>query len=149
MRKEKIITLKDGETQLTFKIRAMSAIGQRDWLLLLLKTAGAAGIKFPNGSDLRAAALYCMKNVEELCRNIDLDGVKELLDGLLCTCSRVVGKIEEPCTPETIDDYVEDVSTLMQIYSKAAEVSFGFFAQENRSESPRTPSIQLHKPQGS
>lgn len=149
MRKEKIFTLKDGENQLTFKIRAMSAIGQRDWLLLLMKTAGAAGVKFPNGSDLHAAALYCLSHTEELCRNIELDGVKELLDDLLRTCSRVVGKIEEPCTPETIDDYVEDVRTLMQIYKKAAEVSFSFFAQESRSESPRSPSIQLHKPQGS
>lgn len=145
MRNEKIITLNDRGNKLTFKIREMSATDTGKWIMRALKALGAAGAELPDGADLKAAVIFIRNNFQSFCKNIDLEDVQSLLDDLLRSCTRVVGKAEESVTPETIDDYVSDVRTLFALYGEAAKVCLDFFGTENRSESPRSPKIELHK----
>lgn len=147
MRKEKIITLDDRGNKLTFKIREMSATNSEYWILRAIKILGAAGVKLPGGADLSAAARYLLAHSQEVMSALNVADVRELLNDLLKTCSRVVGKVEEPCDAETIGDCVEDVRTLWALRMAALEVNFSFFGEETRSESRRSPSIQLHKTQ--
>lgn len=145
MRKEKTIVLDDRGNKLTFKIREMSATDTGKWIMRALKALGAAGAELPDGADLKAAVVFIRNNFQSFCKNIDLEDVQSLLDDLLRSCTRVVGKAEEAVTPETIDDYVSDVRTLFALYGEAAKVCLDFFGTENRSESPRSPKIELHK----
>lgn len=145
MRNEKTITLDDRGNKLTFKIREMSATDTGKWIMRALKALGAAGAELPDGADLKAAVIFIRNNFQSFCKNIDLEDVQSLLDDLLRSCTRVVGKSEEAVTPETIDDYVSDVRTLFALYGEAAKVCLDFFGAESRSESPRSPKIELHK----
>ena len=77
----------------------------------------------------------------------NLGDVRGLLDDLLRMCSRVVGKAEEPVTPETVDDYIQDVRTLWALYAEAFKVCTDFFGGERRSKSQNSPTIQLHDAQ--
>ena len=88
-----------------------------------------------------------LAHTQEVMSALNVADVRELLDDLLKTCSRVVGKLEEPCTAESINDYVEDVRTLWALRMAALEVNFGFFGEGNRSESRRSPKITLQTPQ--
>ena len=145
MRNEKTITLDDRGNKLTFKIREMSATDTGKWIMRALKALGAAGAELPDGADLKAAVVFIRNNFQSFCKNIDLEDVQSLLDDLLRSCTRIVGKAEEAVTLETIDDYVSDVRTLFALYGEAAKVCLDFFGTENRSESPRSPKIELHK----
>ena len=148
MRKEKTVTLDDRGNKLTFKIREMSASDADFWQMRAFKTIGAAGINFSDGFDIGAVIRYIINHTQEFCSQLNIADVRELLNELVAkTCSRIVGKVEEPCTPETIDDYIVDVRTRWELRREAIEVSFGFFAEDNRSESRRSPSIQLHETQ--
>ena len=62
-------------------------------------------------------------------------------------CSRVVGNAEEPVTPETVDDYIQDVRTLWALYAEAFKVCTDFFGDGKRSKSQNSPTIQLHDAQ--
>ena len=147
MRHEKTVTLDDRGNKLTFKIREMSATETGRWIMRALKALGAAGAELPDGADLRAAVIFIRNNFQSFCKNIDIDDVQSLLDDLLRACTRVVGKAEEAVTPETVDDYISDVRTLFALYGEAAKVCLDFFGTESRSESPRSPKIELHKQQ--
>lgn len=147
MRKEKTVTLEDRGNKLVFKIREMSATAAEFWIMRLIKTLGAAGVKIPGGADLAGAMRYFVANSREVMAALDVESVRGLFDDLLRSCSRVVGKVEEPCTPETVDDYIEDVRTLWALKMAALEVNFGFFGEDKRSESPRSPSIKFSKQQ--
>jgi hypothetical protein len=145
MRKEKTITLDDRGNKLTFKIREMSATQTEYWILRAIKVLGAAGVKLPGGADLSAAARYLLAHSQEVLADLNVADVRDLFDDLLKTCTRVMGKVEEPVTPESVDDYIEDVRTLWSLKMAALEVCFGFFGNANPSESPHSPQIQLHK----
>ena len=147
MRKEKTITLDDRGNKLTFKIREMSATDCEFWILRAIKVLGVAGVKVPGGADLAAAARYLIAHTQEVMSALNVGDVRELLDDLLKTCSRVVGKMEEPCSAETVNEYNEDVRTLWALRMAALEVNFGFFGDANRSESRRSPKITLQTPQ--
>ena len=147
MRREKTVSFEDRGNKLTFKIREMSATETEYWILRAIKVLGAAGVEFPSGADLTSAAKYALGHVKEILQNLNLAEVRELADDLLRACSRIVGKTEEQCTPETIDDYVQDVRTLFGLRMEAAKFCLGFFGDESPSESLRSPSIKLHSAQ--
>lgn len=144
MRKEKTVILDDRGNKLTFKIREMSATDMSFWALRAFKALGAAGVELPDGADIRTALELISANFQTMCKNIDLGDVRGLLDDLLRMCWRVVGKVEEPVTPETVNDYIEDVRTLWALYAEAFKVCTDFFGGEKRSKSQSSPTIQLH-----
>ena len=147
MRKEKTVVLDDRGNKLTFKIREMSATDMSFWALRAFKALGAAGVELPDGADIRTALKLISANFQTMCKNIDLGDVRGLLDDLLRMCWRVVGKVEEPVTPETVNDYIEDVHTLWALYAEAFKVCTDFFGGEKRSKSQNSPTIQLHDAQ--
>ena len=147
MRKEKTVVLDDRGNKLTFKIREMSATDMSFWALRAFKALGAAGVELPDGADIRTALKLISANFQTMCKNIDLGDVRGLLDDLLRMCSRVVGKAEESVTPETVDDYIQDVRTLWALYAEAFKVCTDFFGGEKRSKSQNSPTIQLHDAQ--
>ena len=147
MRKEKTVVLDDRGNKLTFKIREMSATDMSFWALRAFKALGAAGVELPDGADIRTTLKLISANFQTMCKNIDLADVRGLLDDLLRMCSRVVGKAEEPVTPETVDDYIQDVRTLWALYAEAFKVCTDFFGDGKRSKSQNSPTIQLHDAQ--
>lgn len=133
-RKEKTITLRDEEQELTFKIKQMSAVALERWLiqvaLLLCPTALAASTS---------------SAIKELTSNISKEGfvallnalsgveyakAEPLLNDLLNCCSRVVENVEERCTPQTVDNYIMDVRTLFKLRIEAAKLNLGFMLGE-------------------
>jgi hypothetical protein len=140
-RKEKFITLKDGEQNLSFVVRQMPLTRLEMFALRLVSLlAGSAsgapdfeglseGLDWLRGQSAKAL-LSCLGN-------LDTDKAAPLLDELLGCCSRVVGQVETKCTPETIDGYLSDLRTLFELRKEAFSINFGFFIEgaEKRSGS--------------
>lgn len=147
MRREKTITLEDRGNKLTFKLREMSATKSERWILRGLKLLGSAGIPVPDGADLLGVARFVHEHAQEVIRDLDLNDAVDLMNDLLGMCSRVVGKVEEPCSYETVDDYIEDAATLFRLRVEALKFFFAQYAKDSRSTSRPGPTIQLHEPQ--
>ena len=125
-RKEKFITIQDRDQELTFKIREMPALRLESWMSrasALLIGTGAAG---PLLSDVDDAGGALAESSLAALGNIDFDKAQPLLDELLACCSRVIEGIEERCTPQTVDNYILDVSTLLRLRMEAAALNLGF-----------------------
>ena len=73
---------------------------------------------------------------------LDYTKVKELSDILLGCCYRVVGKMEEKCTPETVDGYIEDFRTLLTLKKEAFSLSFDFFQDAGNSQEAK-PAVSI------
>jgi len=160
MRKEKRITLDDRGQSLTFKVKEMSATRLESWTLraaLLLTGGGGKALSFLKGisaddmADMRdgrntdtAIRALLMGGFDALSA-ISYESAKPLLDELLGCCSRVVGNIEEQCTPETVDDYVQDFFTLIKLRKEAFMLNFDFFIEKARQ--PAEPSSLDPSPQ--
>lgn len=140
MRKEIVVTLKDRERPLTFKIREMPATRLESWLTraLLLIAKGSAGSDAGGGIDALAKldAGGLVKTLAAAAGKIEYAEAKPLLDEMLACCSRVDAGIEQICTPETVDGYVEDVRTLFRLRVEAVKLHLGFFMEDAPSPSP-------------
>lgn len=154
MRKEKVIKLNDRGRELTFKIREMPASQLERWLMraLLLVSKGA---NTETGLDaLRALnADGTVRALAAVCGAVSYDDAQPLLDEMLACCSRVDAGIEQVCTPETVDGYIEDVRTLFRLRVETVRLHFDFFIAESPSPSqaegapvkptrPRSPVIK-------
>ena len=126
-RREKIIIIKDREQELTFKIREMPATHLESWIIRSVILLAGAGADVPLGRDIHASVAYLAERGLASLGNIDFEKAKPLLDELLGCCSRLVENIEEKCTPASVDSYVEDISTLLQLRMEAIKLNLGFF----------------------
>jgi predicted glycoside hydrolase/deacetylase ChbG (UPF0249 family) len=124
-RKEKIIDIQDREQLLTFKIKEMPATKMESWLFraasLLASAwkqtmAGAAPTNFDNIS---------LESKLSILGEIDYEKAEPLLNELLSCCSRMVEKVEERCTPQSVDNYILDVSTLFKLRLEAVKLNLG------------------------
>lgn len=129
-RKEVIITIEDRGQPLTFKIREMSAIRLESWIIRALLIIAGSGTQVPEGSDIRAAGAFLAEKGLGAFSNIDFDKAQPLLDELLGCCSRVVEKVEERCTPQSVDNYIMDVTTLFKLRMEAIKLNLGFLGPE-------------------
>lgn len=144
MRKEKIITLDDRGKKLTFKIREMSATGLESWIIRAMLLIGADKTK--GRTDIKNAADFIKTDGLQLISSLDYEKARPLLDELLACCSRIDGGIEQLCTPETVDGYIEDVKTLIALRMEALKLNLDFLAPENPSDSPDgVPTTELVK----
>lgn len=156
MRKEIIIDIEDGGNPLRFKIKQMPATKQQAFLLKLLlvatKSGIAAGIDLPKDMELSDLSKIKTKdiNISGVMNKIgavDYNSVKPLIDELLGCCSRVVDGMDMPCTPETVDGYIDNVKTLFKLEFEAAKLNFDFFQGGATSpDSEPETDIKISKP---
>ncbi|MDR1396860.1 MAG: hypothetical protein LBJ14_03935 [Desulfarculales bacterium] len=140
-RKETIITIQDREQELTFKIREMPATKLEAWIIRALLLLSGAGAKVPDGADLKATGTFLAEKGLSALGNIDYEKASPLLDELLGCCSRLVERVEERCTQESVDNYIIDVTTLFKLRMEAVKLNLGFLEPEaaRLSGSPAKP----------
>ena len=107
----------------------MPATKLESWLIRAVLLLAAAGGDVPQGRDLKeAGAFLAEKGLSALAR-VDYDQARPLLDELLGCCSRMIGGVKERCTPEGMDAYIEDVTTLFKLRAEALKVNLGFLSE--------------------
>ena len=136
MLKEKLITISDNGNPIQFKIRQLTATQQEElivkvFLLLANKEIGDIDIDKIRSNP---QAVLTPKTIFAMLENIDFTKIKEISDVLLGCCYRIVGKMEERCTPDTVDGYVEDFRTLFTLKKEALSLSFDFFGKDGNSQ---------------
>lgn len=141
MLKEKTITINDNGNPLQFKIKQLTATQQEELivkalLLLANKELGDMDVNDLKNYQLNTKALF------SALEKIDYAKVKEISNVLLGCCYRVVGKMEERCTPETVDGYVEDFRTLLTLKKEAFSLSFDFFQDAGNSQEAK-PAVSI------
>lgn len=148
MRKEITVTIRDRETPLQFKIKEMPATRLESWLMravLLLAQGGL--LETEETPDLEKAAEYLQNNLPRALAGMDYATAKPLLDELLACCSRVADSgVEMACTPETVDGYVEDVTTLLKLRLEALKLNLGFLRAAGESGSSSPVKLDIGKP---
>lgn len=129
-RKESIITIQDQDQELTFKIKQMPVTRLQDWIIRALLLVAGSGAQVPDGSDIKAAGAFLAEKGLTALGNIDFEKARPLIAEMLGCCSRVVEKVEERCTPESVDNYILDVTTLFKLEMEAFKLNLGFFVPE-------------------
>jgi hypothetical protein len=146
-RKEITIDIQDRDQLLTFKIRQMSVMQLESWGTRVIMLLAAAGAKVPEGYDLKAAITFLKENSGAMLGNLgnmDYERARPLLDELLSCCSIKIGNLEKRCTPEVVDDHVQDVKTLLTLRKEALVLNVGFIKpeEEGPSGSPEKPNTE-------
>lgn len=136
MLKEKLITINDNGNPIQFKVKQLTATKQEELIvkaLLLLANKEIGDVDVDKLRDNPSGVLDS-KVIFGALEKLDYTKVKEISDVLLGCCYRIIGKVEERCTPDTVDGYIEDFRTLLTLKKEAFQLSFGFFAQEGNSQ---------------
>lgn len=133
-RKNITITLNDRGKELKFRVYEMPATQLESWtvraVLLLARGGKFDGVaKTAGQGDFNEAAKALLAEGLTALSAINYEEAKPLLDEMLGCCSRVVGSIEEKCTPDTVDGYIDDIATLLKLRMEALKLNFGFFTE--------------------
>lgn len=126
MRKEATITLEDDGNSLTFHIKQMPATQLESWIFRAVQVLGSA-LELPEGAGLEAVGSVLEKDGLRALAAIDYDKAKPLLDEMLGTASRMLDGVSYPCTIDTVDGYIGNVSTLLKLRMECFRVNLGFF----------------------
>ena len=86
--------------------------------------------KLRENPQMAVNAKVIMSAIEKL----DYEKIEPISNTLLSCCYRIVGNMEEQCTPETVNGYVESFWTLLSLKKAALEVSFDFFEEDGNSQ---------------
>ena len=119
------ISMKDGAQRLTFAIRKMEPLRLEQWLTRALSL-------MVNGEDATEEAYYAAgKKLAEggiwkLAALPDQEASRDLSDQLLGCCSRVLDNMEIACTPENVNGFVQEVSTLFTLKNAALKSNLEF-----------------------
>lgn len=146
MLKEKTITINDNGNPLQFKVRQLTATQQEEFIIKALLMLSNKEIGDVDVEKLREnpQSVINFKMFFTALEKVDFMKIKELSDTLLGCCYRIVGKMEERCTPETVDGYVEDFRTLLMLKKEAFALSFDFFGNDGSSQDTTSkPTIKL------
>ena len=139
MRTEKTITMEDRGKQLTFKIKEMAATQLEAWTMRAVLVLAAAGSDIPADKGIEGAIAYLVKHGFAALGNVCYEKAKPLLDEMLGCCSIVLDHMEEPVRLETVDNYVENMMTLLRLRAEAFKVNFDFFGRGGKSDSQGDP----------
>lgn len=132
-RKEIIIDIQDREQLLTFKIREMPASRLERWIARIILLLAGSGVNLPSVDDIGAAGEFVMENGLSALASVDFEKAEPLLDELLGCCSRVIERVEERCTPQSVDAYILDVTTLLKLRMEALKLNLSFLLPEGAS----------------
>lgn len=133
MRREKNIEINDRGNMRKFRIVEMSAIQQQDWImraLLLLTSTDAAKMEFGGSEQGKLMDNFVRSIVKKgfsMFAGLDYEKVKPLRNELLSCCYRTDGGIEQRCTPENIEGFIDDMKTLFLLEKEALAHNFSFF----------------------
>ena len=136
MLKEKIVTINDKGNMLKFKVKQLPATEQEKLIikiLLLVANKDVAELdvdKLRENPQMAINAKVIMSAIEKL----DYEKIEPISNTLLSCCYRIVGNMEEQCTPETVNGYIESFWTLLALKKAALEISFDFFAEDGDSQ---------------
>jgi hypothetical protein len=114
MRKVVDVHLKDGDENLHFKIKQMSATQSERWTIKLLLLIGANGGKVEGGDFSALMASLA---------NVPYERIQELLSELLACCSVVKENVEVPLNDENVDGFISSRNTLIQLRAEAFKVN--------------------------
>jgi hypothetical protein len=136
MRKEKIITLQDNGNTLRFKVRQMPATEQEKFIFKVLLLLCGKELGDVDVIALRKDPMKYIKPsmIFSAMQNLEYEKIETLINMLLSCCYRINGNMEEQCTPETVNGYVESFWTLLSLKKAALEVSFDFFEEDGNSQ---------------
>lgn len=137
-RRSEIIELTDNGRTLRFEITQMPATKLHDWILRAVKCAGSS-MNAEGGLEQLTGGITdnIVKNGPQILRNLNYAEAKMLIDDMLGTASRIVDNaLKQPVNPETLDGYIEDVTTLFKLEKACFKVNLGFFLDALRSSSP-------------
>lgn len=148
MRKEKIITLQDNGNTLRFKVRQMAATDQEKFIFKAVLLLNGKELGDVDVVALRKDPMKYIKPsmIFSAMQNLEYEKVEPLINMLLSCCYRINGNMEEQCTPDTINGYVENFTTLLSLKKAALEVNFGFFWEDGNSQNTGSePEIVIGK----
>jgi len=153
MLKEKLITITDNGNPIQFKIKQLPAVQQEELiikvcLMLVNKNIGNIDIGNIDVDKVREnpSALLKPNVIFAMMERVDFAKIKEISDILLGCCYRVVGKMEERCTPDTVNGYIEDFRTLFTLKKEAFSLSFDFFEKDgNFQDTTSKATIEIGK----
>lgn len=113
-------------------------------MLLLAGSEGPEGLS----GGVENAGKYLSEHGLKALANVEYEKAQPLLDELLACCARTDAGVEQRCTPDSVDGYIEDVRTLFKLRVEAAKLNFGFFGA-SPSDSPADLHIgKPRKPKG-
>ena len=137
MLKEKIITLNDNGNTLKFKVRQLTATEQEKLIIKILLLVANKDIAELDVDKLRENPQMAInsKVLLSALEKLDYEKIEPISDTLLSCCYRINGNMEEQCTPETVNGYIESFITLLSLKKAALEVSFDFFGADGNSQS--------------
>lgn len=110
MRKVVDVHLKDGDENLHFRIKQMSATQSERWTFKLLLLIGANGGKVEGGDFSALMASLA---------NVPYERIQELLSELLACCSIVKENVEVPLNDKNVDGFISSRNTLIQLRAEA------------------------------
>lgn len=123
MREAKTIKLKDGDREVVFSVKPMSAIKAEMWLYRAAMVLGLPAI--PAAEDFSAKGVLTALTT----KGVDFDKVEGLLNELLACCEfQTAGGVAVPVTAETISGQVDYPTTLFELRLAVLMQTFGFFA---------------------
>ena len=136
MLKEKIITLNDNGNTLKFKVRQLPATEQEKLIIKILLLVANKDIAELDVDKLRENPQMAInsKVLLSALEKLDYEKIEPISDTLLSCCYRINGNMEEQCTPETVNGYIESFITLLSLKKAALEVSFDFFGADGNSQ---------------
>lgn len=148
MLKEKIITLNDNGNMLKFKIRQLPATEQEKLIIKVLLLLANKEMGDVDVDSLRSNPQMVLntKVLFAALDKVDYEKLEPISNALLSCCYRINGNMEEQCTPETVNGYIESFKTLFTLKKEAFAISFDFFGDDGNSR-PITskPTIEIGK----
>lgn len=128
-RKEKTITIKDRDNELTIYIIEMPATRTEAWINRLLCVLASSGIEVPKGANMSGAVSHLSKVGAAALNNLDYEKIRPLYDELMGCCENVLSNGDKvKLTPETVDAVIEDFTTLYKLRMEVLKLHFGFFS---------------------
>lgn len=163
MREEITVTLQDGERNLTFRIRQMSAWKLERWIFraviqiarasgesvsdLSIEDAQTALKKLAKGRDADSGA----QKIVNIIGGLDYEEAEPLLDELL-GCCKLIPDPSNPLmtmdmTEQTAEGQIESPLTLIRLRVEAAKLNLSFFGDALKSPKGKgAPPITIAKP---
>ena len=133
-RKEKTITIKDRDKELTFKITEMPAMKAEKWKIRAIMLLLSSDIEMPKGASIEEGINQFMAGgAEKLFKalsKVDVDKAITLFDEMLYDCAQLeVNRVTAALSEDVINSNIEDSSTLTKLRFECLKLHFDFLEQ--------------------
>lgn len=133
MRKEKEITIKDRDKDLTFIIKELPALKAEKWKIRAIMLLLGSDIEMPAGSSIEEGMQSFMAGGAETLfkalSKLDVDKAISLFDEMLFSCVSIkAGNMSTLLNEALIDSNIEDSSTLTKLRFECLKLHFDFLA---------------------